>query len=79
MSSTPLAPMRNPPHPGELIREDVVKPLGLTVTRLAVFTNMPQRFRKPPGSLSYCSTRRPWDSESHTMHTIARMIMGKYG
>jgi addiction module HigA family antidote len=31
----PLAPMKNPPHPGELVREDVLKPLGLTVTRAA--------------------------------------------
>ncbi|MGH6919165.1 MAG: HigA family addiction module antitoxin [Geminicoccaceae bacterium] len=31
----PLGPMKNPPHPGELVREDVVKPLGLTVTRTA--------------------------------------------
>jgi addiction module HigA family antidote len=27
--------MQNPPHPGELVREDVVKPLGLTITRMA--------------------------------------------
>ena len=24
--------MFNPPHPGEIIREDCIKPLGLTVT-----------------------------------------------
>ena len=30
-----MGPMKNPPHPGELVREDVVKPLGLTVTRTA--------------------------------------------
>jgi len=24
--------MFNPPHPGEIIREDCLKPLGLTVT-----------------------------------------------
>jgi antitoxin HigA-1 len=35
MSSAALGPMRNPPHPGELVREDVVKPLGLTVTQAA--------------------------------------------
>ena len=27
--------MKNPPHPGELIREDVIKALGLTITRAA--------------------------------------------
>lgn len=27
--------MKNPPHPGEVIREDIVKALGLTVTRAA--------------------------------------------
>jgi addiction module HigA family antidote len=30
-----LPPMKNPPHPGELVREDVLKPLGLTVTKAA--------------------------------------------
>jgi addiction module HigA family antidote len=28
-----LPPMKNPPHPGALVREDVIKELGLTVTR----------------------------------------------
>lgn len=28
-------PMHNPPHPGEIIREDCLKPLDLTVTRAA--------------------------------------------
>jgi addiction module HigA family antidote len=27
--------MHNPPHPGELVREDCLKPLGLTVTAAA--------------------------------------------
>ena len=27
--------MKNPPHPGEMIREDVIKALGLSVTRAA--------------------------------------------
>jgi addiction module HigA family antidote len=27
--------MHNPPHPGEIIREDCLKPLGLTVTAAA--------------------------------------------
>jgi antitoxin HigA-1 len=27
--------MKNPPHPGELIREDILGALGLTVTRAA--------------------------------------------
>jgi antitoxin HigA-1 len=31
----PLPPMKNPPHPGELVREDALKPLGLTVTKAA--------------------------------------------
>jgi addiction module HigA family antidote len=35
MSKKLLGPMRNPPHPSELVREDVVKPLGLTVTKAA--------------------------------------------
>lgn len=30
-----LPPMKNPPHPGTLVREDVIKELGLTVTRAA--------------------------------------------
>lgn len=28
-------PMMNPPHPGEIIREDCIAPLGLTVTQVA--------------------------------------------
>ena len=28
-------PMKNPPHPGELIREDVIHVLGLTLTSAA--------------------------------------------
>jgi antitoxin HigA-1 len=28
-------PMKNPPHPGEIIREDCIAPLGLTVTQAA--------------------------------------------
>lgn len=27
--------MKNPPHPGEIVREDVIKALGLTLTRAA--------------------------------------------
>ena len=30
-----LGPMRNPPHPGTLVREDVLKPRRLTVTEAA--------------------------------------------
>ena len=28
-------PMKNPPHPGEMIREECLSPLGLTVTEAA--------------------------------------------
>ena len=28
-------PMQNPPHPGEIIKFDCLRPLGLTVTRAA--------------------------------------------
>jgi addiction module HigA family antidote len=31
----PLGPMKGPPHPGALVREDVLEPLGLTVTKAA--------------------------------------------
>ena len=27
--------MKNPPHPGELIREDIIGALGLTISRAA--------------------------------------------
>jgi antitoxin HigA-1 len=30
-----MGPMKDPPHPGEIIREEVVKPLGLSVTDAA--------------------------------------------
>ena len=35
MSDASLRAMRNPPHPGELLREDVVKALGLTTAEAA--------------------------------------------
>lgn len=28
-------PMKNPPHPGRIVREDCVEPLGLTITEAA--------------------------------------------
>ena len=28
-------PMKNPPHPGEIIREEVIRALGLSLTRAA--------------------------------------------
>lgn len=28
-------PMKNPPHPGEIVREQILEPLGLSVTRAA--------------------------------------------
>ncbi|MXZ89670.1 MAG: HigA family addiction module antidote protein [Dehalococcoidia bacterium] len=28
-------PMKNPPHPGEIVKYDCLEPLGLTVTRAA--------------------------------------------
>ena len=27
--------MKNPPHPGEIVREDIIKALGLTISRAA--------------------------------------------
>jgi addiction module HigA family antidote len=30
-----VGPMKNPPHPGEIIREEVIRPLGLSVTAAA--------------------------------------------
>lgn len=40
MSTEALRPMRDPPHPGELVREDVIKELGLTVTRAAALLDV---------------------------------------
>jgi addiction module HigA family antidote len=34
-NTKPLGPMHSPPHPGGLIREDVLKPHGLSVTAAA--------------------------------------------
>jgi addiction module HigA family antidote len=28
-------PMKNPPHPGRIVRQDCIEPLGLTVTEVA--------------------------------------------
>ena len=30
-----VGPMKEPPHPGEIIREEVIRPLGLSVTAAA--------------------------------------------
>ena len=30
-----VGPMKRPPHPGEIIREEVIRPLGLSVTAAA--------------------------------------------
>jgi addiction module HigA family antidote len=30
-----VGPMTDPPHPGEIVREEVIRPLGLTVTEVA--------------------------------------------
>jgi antitoxin HigA-1 len=30
-----VGPMKSPPHPGEIIREEVIRPLGLSVTAAA--------------------------------------------
>ena len=35
-----LGPMKSPPHPGELVREDVLRELGLTVTKAAQILDM---------------------------------------
>src|SRR5205814_5965347 len=32
-SLTSSMPMKNPPHPGRIVRQDCLEPLGLTVTR----------------------------------------------
>lgn len=32
--------MHNPPHPGEILKEDVVEALGLTVTKMAASLGM---------------------------------------
>lgn len=34
-NAKPLGPMRSPPHPGALLREDVLKDRGLTITEAA--------------------------------------------
>jgi antitoxin HigA-1 len=40
MAREPLGPMKSPPHPGELVREDVLRELGLTVTKAAQILDM---------------------------------------
>jgi plasmid maintenance system antidote protein VapI len=36
-------PMKSPPHPGEIIREEVIRPLGLSVTAAAAALGSPGR------------------------------------
>ena len=31
----PIAPMKSPPHPGDLIRTEIIEPLGLSVSKAA--------------------------------------------
>lgn len=40
MTTSRLGPMKAPPHPGELLREDVLKELGLSVTTAARLLDM---------------------------------------
>jgi antitoxin HigA-1 len=40
MTAALLGPMKSPPHPGELVREDVLRELGLTVTKAAQILDM---------------------------------------
>jgi antitoxin HigA-1 len=40
MTRESLGPMKSPPHPGELVREDVLRELGLTVTKAAQILDM---------------------------------------
>ncbi len=40
MTDMALGPMKSPPHPGELVREDVLQELGLTVTKAAQILDM---------------------------------------
>jgi len=35
--------MFNPPHPGEILREEVLKPLNLTVTKAALMLGMSRK------------------------------------
>lgn len=35
MNTKPLGPMKNPPHPGQIIRDDILADLHLTVTGAA--------------------------------------------
>jgi hypothetical protein len=45
-------PMKNPPHPGDLIRTEIIEALGLSVSKT------PEILR----------VRRAWDSDTHRDH-----------
>ena len=51
--------MFNPPHPGEILREDCLKPLGLTVTAAASGLGVSR------GSLSELLKRPQWNFARH--------------
>lgn len=42
-SETETMAMKNPPHPGEIIREEIIETLGLTVTSAAEFSAFVER------------------------------------
>jgi hypothetical protein len=46
-------PMKNPPHPGDFIRTEIIEPAGLTVTAAAGALNVSRL------ALPACSTVKP--------------------
>ena len=50
-------PMKNPPHPGDLIRTEIVQALGLEVSKAAEILNVRQGVRPAHGPPSPHATR----------------------
>jgi hypothetical protein len=42
-----VGPMRQPPHPGEIMREEVIRPLGLSVTAAAAALGVTRQAIRP--------------------------------
>ena len=50
-------PMKNPPHPGDLVRTEIVQALGLEVSKAAEILNVRQGVRPAHGPPSPHATR----------------------
>jgi antitoxin HigA-1 len=66
MTQTPKNGMR-PVHPGEVLREDYLVPLGTSVDALAKALSVPTPRRRARTRIARSSSRRRWPPSTPTM------------